>query len=238
MISRRRFFSALGLGGVALWVWAAPQLPQLWRRDLAFTPIASAPPFRRLNSTGTSSALNAVFAGLKTPTHPDVDLCRHLFDGSPTGIAIFSDANCPNCPEMNANVQAAAAGSELSITHKVLPILGPTSEFAAKATIASLRQKSLQGFRDGLAGSVAVPTPSLIYALAAEHGADVDQLQADMQSPQTTQRIATDRALAAQLGLIGTPATVIGRTILFGSLPERTIRQIIAMEQDLDPPCA
>lgn len=238
MISRRRLIQASVLGGVAVWVWAIPRLANRGPRTLSFTAISGSPPFRRLDSTGTRSALNAALIGLDTTSAPLPDPCKHLFNGAATGIAFFTDANCPNCPEMEANVIAAADGSGLPITHHMLPILGPTSTLAARAFVASHNQTDAQGFRNALMTAAVLPTQHMIETLADTHLLDLNQLRDDMQHPATTARIDTSRAVARRLGLIGTPATIIGRTILLGTLPRRTIRRIITLEQQLEPPCS
>ena len=237
MLSRRRLLQVSALGGVALWVWGLPRVSRLFPADLSFSPLTHAPPFRRLDNTGTSSALSNALAGLDATPLPDVDPCAALYDGAATGIAIFSDANCPNCPAMEANVTAAAKDTGFTVFHRSLPILGPTSLFAAQAMIAAQAQPNGDAFRDALIKASGLPAPRFIAALAADHGLDPDQLRRDMKTPATQAAIDRDRAVARKLGLIGTPATVIGRSILLGTLPERTVRQIITQEQQMDPPC-
>lgn len=237
MTSRRRMIQLTALGGIGLWVWGAPRLGNLIPRDLSFTDVTGTPPFRRLASSGTTSALNAALIGLETTSAPLPDPCTHLYGGASTGIAIFTDANCPNCPAMDASVQAEASGTGWPVLHRMLPILGPSSELAARAFIASEHQKDTQAFRDALMASPGLPSPGMITGLAQDHLLDLDLLRVDMRSAATSDRLALDRGLARRLGLIGTPAVVIGRTILLGNLPRRVIRQIIALEQELEAPC-
>ena len=46
-----------------------------------------------------------------------------------------------------------------------------------------------------------------------------------------------NRALAARLGLSGTPALVVGRTIVSGAISEDDLERLIALEGALPPVC-
>lgn len=234
---------AAGIGAVGLWVWGAPRLPEIFAAEPSFTPIANVPPFRRLNSDGALTAANVAFLGLDQPNqNPMLEAtriapCTALFRGAPPpAIALFSDFNCPNCPTMDANV-TAAAGDTPVVRHQ-LPLLGVTSETASRAVLAADLQGGFAAMYAALSRTPAVKNLALIRRSAVGAGLDSDRLVTDMQSVAVQNQLNQSLALARILGLIGTPATVIGRTIVLGTLPRRQIAQIIALEQELGEVCA
>jgi len=70
--------------------------------------------------------------------------------GNPEGdvtLVEFFDYNCPYCRRVApVMLEAEAADPQLRIVYKELPILGPDSEFAAKAAMASHSQGSRNEF--------------------------------------------------------------------------------------------
>ena len=56
-----------------------------------------------------------------------------------------------------------------------------------------------------------------------------------MKSDATTQSLRQTSALASALGLIGTPALVVGRTVVQGDVTRRQLEKLIANERSLPP---
>lgn len=242
-IMRRRLFQAAGLGVLGLWVWGAPRLPQLWQPQMTFSPMPDLPPFRRLDLQGPITAGNVAFVGIGDPAIPNAmtsaEICSGLFGAATApAIALFSDFNCPNCPQMETNVRTAAEKSKIPVIHHQLPLLGRGSEMASRAVLAADRQGGYAAMYAALSRTPAVQNMSLIRHLAQNAGLDPDQLLVDMNDPETAERLNLSLAIAARLGLIGTPATVIGRSIVLGILPPAQIAQIIAAEQEQPMECA
>ncbi len=70
-----------------------------------------------------------------------------------------------------------------------------------------------------------------ILAAARSAGADLDRLQADMNSPAVEAIIARTRAAAQQLEISGTPGLVIGRQVIPGAISLDQMRDVIASER-------
>ena len=70
-----------------------------------------------------------------------------------------------------------------------------------------------------------------ILAAAKEAGADLERLQADMNSPAVAAVIDRTRATAQQLEISGTPGLVIGSQIIPGAISIEQMREIIAAER-------
>ena len=83
------------------------------------------------------------------------------------------------------------------------------------------------------------PGPTGLRRMAQELDLDPDQLIADANSSAVAAELRRARALAGALGVIGTPTTVVGRTIVVGSITASSLEQLIELEQS-DPilPCA
>lgn len=75
-----------------------------------------------------------------------------------------------------------------------------------------------------------ITTQSIIDA-ATEAAIDIDQLKTDMQSPYVENIIARTRQAAEALQLTGTPALVIGDTIVRGAVDIDEFRRLIAVER-------
>jgi protein-disulfide isomerase len=116
-----------------------------------------------------------------------------------------------------------------------LPIFGPPSEYAARASVAAARQGLQQELRRRLMRSPLMPDPALISRLATEVGLNADRLRSDMADPAIQAELDQTRALADVFGFVGTPGLVIGRTVLNGAVKAETINRILAAERKEQP---
>ena len=74
-------------------------------------------------------------------------------------------------------------------------------------------------------GSLTLPA---ILKLAGPAGLDVARLQADIETPEIRATIERDRALAAALGITGTPSFVIGSELVPGAVDLATLKALVA----------
>jgi protein-disulfide isomerase len=260
MAGSRRGLLLLGLvlvGGPFLVQRVAPLLAR--EPEPEFEPVAGLPGFRRLRAGATSGAgfdPLVGLGGLGAPEAPDparaaaaatvrADPCGALFGGWPDAggavpIASFSDYNCAICRVTTrrlAGLEAVRAGAARITWHEV-PILGETSVLAARAALAADRQGAYAAFHDRLMRSPFQPTRAYMDALADDLGLDRDRLVADMAGPQVARRIAESLALRDLLAFPGTPALVVGRTLVEGDASAATLARLIAREADEGPPPA
>jgi protein-disulfide isomerase len=137
----------------------------------------------------------------------------------------FFDYNCPYCRKMApVLIDAEAADPQLRIVFKEFPILGPGSEFAARAALASQRQGRYEAFHHALMAVKEKVDENVVLATAASTGLDLDRLKADMQDPALQATIDRNMALAAALRINGTPGFVVGDQVLRGAT-ELTVLQ-------------
>ena len=144
-------------------------------------------------------------------------------------IVEFSDYQCPYCKRAHQAVKAAiAADPKLKLVFKDLPILGEPSKIAAYAALASVKQGKHAAFHDALMEYGGKLDGDRISEIAIAVGLDITQLRRDMDDPKIKQIIDRNTALAAALGVRGTPAFVIGNQFVPGAVDADTLKQLIA----------
>ena len=131
---------------------------------------------------------------------------------------------------------AKMQADNVRIVYKEWPILGDSSLLAARAGLAADKQGKYLAFHTRLMNSRLIPTAAYIEEVAAEVGLNQLQLITDMNSAVTTHAIQRTSALASALGLLGTPALVVGRTIVQGEITRSQLERLIENERHLQTP--
>ena len=242
------------LGGIICAIYGLRAVPwdRFPGRGLKYTAIDGLPPFRTLDTGGQVSAGTVAFIGLD-PADRDAaprraraeaikaDLCGALFgaDVPPevVPIAYFSEFRCPYCRVLERDLDEilSANPETLRLVQHELPIFGPPSELAARASVAAARQGLQQPLRQRFMRTSLVADAGSVLAVAAAAGLDTLRLARDMNAPEVQAELDRTRALADVFGFIGTPGLVIGRTVLTGAVPASLLRRIIADERSLAP---
>ncbi len=247
--SRRDLF--LGLGAIALvgggWqAWV--HLP----RKMTFEPIDGLPGWRKTVFEGVSAprgglSATAAFAGIGgrstiSGTLGPEQLCQTLFgrhDDSKIPVAVFSDFFCPYCRTLTKRLaeRAARPDSTVTINWHELPLIGPSSVIAARAAVAAGLQRAYPEFQARMMGSTFRPTPRFLIETSEKAGLDTPKFIADMESQVVDSRLARSRAAAQTLGIYGTPALVIGRTLVIGEISDRNLDELLVAEANTPASC-
>lgn len=136
--------------------------------------------------------------------------------GNATGnIALveFSDYQCGHCIEAESAVHAILqANKDLKLIVKEFPIRGGLSEEAALAALAANKQGKYAEFRSALIKNSASLSTEKIYQLASAIGLNVALLKKDMASAELTDIIKSNKNLAVNLKLLGTPAVFVAKS--------------------------
>jgi protein-disulfide isomerase len=152
--------------------------------------------------------------------------------GNPAGdvtVVEFFDYNCPYCRRVAPTVtELEEADPDLRLVYKEFPILGPGSQFAARAALASRRQGKYVPFHNALMRATDQVTEATVMETAREVGLDIEQLRADMQDPAIQEAIGRNLQLASALGITGTPSFIIGEEVVPGAVDLRTLQSLIA----------
>jgi len=152
--------------------------------------------------------------------------------GNPAGdvtIVEFNDYQCPYCKRAYQAVKSVTGtDGKVKIVYKDLPILGEPSRIAAIAALASMKQGKHQALHNALMEFNGKLDREKILQTAASVGIDVAQLEKDMEDPKLKQIIDRNMALAAALGVRGTPAFVIGKQFVPGAVDADSLKALIA----------
>ncbi|SMX49734.1 DsbA family protein [Maliponia aquimaris] len=222
-----------------------------WLRH-RFTPVpefemlADPKGFRRI-AGGEFSLAGNVFTGIGDNRKASLELpldavrkniCGSLF-GQSNGntnvvpIASFSDFYCPFC-----RVQTKRLGelereldSKVRLTWHELPLLGDASLLAARAALAADRQNAYVQFQERLLSSPFRANDAYLAALSEAIGVNHEQLVSDMNSPEVAEQIRVSAALAKIFGFVGTPALVVGRTVIQGEVSDAVLRKLVELER-------
>lgn len=160
--------------------------------------------------------------------------------GNPDGdvtVVEFIDYQCGFCRRAHPEVQALVVGDgDLRLVTKEMPILGPASELAARAAVATLIAEGPEAYarlNNALLTIEGPVTDTSVDAALRGAGLDAEAIRAGMDDDEVTRRLAETRALAQSLGISGTPTFVIGDRLLRGYLPLAEMQALVeAARQD------
>lgn len=247
-VSRRVF-----LGGAAIAVLGVVSyqvFPTVFERPLEFEVLDKPEGFRRM-AGGLSSYGYDPFFGLKTGSDPAADralayvkrnVCKSLFgpgaiEEGVVRIASFSDYYCPYCRVLTqrlGRLEAESAGM-VQITWHELPLLGDASELAAKAAIAARKQGAYTKFHQRLMKTSFRVNPAYLEAVSDSIGVDYEVMLRDIASADVARELRENAALVQVFSFIGTPAIVIGRTVIQGEISDRTLERLVELERKDGP---
>ncbi len=223
-------------------------LPAFFQKPLQFEPLETPAGFRRVPD-GQSSIGFDPFVSINTGSDPGIkfaitrvkeNICDSLFGPEPVAgnivqIAVFSDFYCPYCRVLSQKLARLEAESEgmIQISWHEQPIFGESSKLVAKAAQAAKMQGKYAQFHERLMKTPFQATPEYIKALADNAGVDYDQLlrDMDMDGDEVARALLDSAALAEIFAFIGTPAMVIGRTVVQGEISNKMLKNIIDQER-------
>jgi protein-disulfide isomerase len=149
-------------------------------------------------------------------------------------VVEFFDYRCGFCKRVAGVVtQLQKDDPRVRVVYKDFPILGETSEMAAKAALASNAQGRHQAFHEALLTSKAEMTKDQILRIAGDVGLDAKRLEADMAKPEWQTVIDRNRALAKELGITGTPGFIVGTEFVPGALDLNGLKELIARARNV-----
>ena len=144
-------------------------------------------------------------------------------------VVEFFDYQCGYCKRSLASmIGLLKSDKNVRVIWKELPILGPASRFAARAAMAAKKQGKYFDLHAALMSARGRLTEQKVMDAAKDVGLKVTQLRADMKDPTIEVYLNETQQLATALGIRGTPAFVIGDTLVPGALDEAGMKQIIA----------
>lgn len=238
--------AAIGVGYVAL-----RNVPALLPETLELEPLDHPVGFRKYVAGETSGGFD-LFVGMgniesaeeKARKAAALDrvssnLCATLYGELDTSaaqipMASFSDYYCPFCRVQTKRLAGMTEDmpDQVAVAWHELPLLGDSSNLAAKAALAAKRQGAYVTFHERLMKTPFQASEEYLARLSDDLGVDGAQLVADMESRKIARELEDSAALARVFAFVGTPALVIGRTVIQGQISDKMIRQIIDLERE------
>jgi protein-disulfide isomerase len=152
--------------------------------------------------------------------------------GNPAGdvtLVEFFDYRCPYCKAMAEPLQALLKkDGKLRLVLKEFPILGPNSTLASKASIGARPQGRYLAFHQALLTYKGDLDDKAIASIARGVGIDTGKMKARSEDSQVTAKLARNLDLGRALELDGTPAFIIGDSLIPGAVDLELLEQAIA----------
>jgi protein-disulfide isomerase len=151
-------------------------------------------------------------------------------------VVEYLDYNCPYCRKMHAEIQGLLkADPKARVLYKQWPVFGPVSTYAARAVLAATWQGKDLAAHDALITSPSrLDSQDTVRRRLAAAGVDLARLDRDLIAHKAEIDALLERSQeeAQLLGLRGTPALVIGSTLVPGGLPSAMLQRLVAQERN------
>jgi protein-disulfide isomerase len=155
--------------------------------------------------------------------------------GNPEGsftVVEFLDYQCGFCRRAHPELmELIAEDGDIRWIVKEMPILGPGSQLASRAAIATLVSEGPEAYGrlvDGLLRMQGPIDDIVLDDVLAEARLDPATIRIAMEDPEVTRRQQETRALAQTLSISGTPTFVFGEQMVRGYLPLDQMRLLLA----------
>lgn len=152
--------------------------------------------------------------------------------GNPKGnitLTEFFDYNCPFCKKIVPTIQKLISSDpQLRVVFREWPVFGADSEFATRASLASLDQGKYWQMHTGLLTMRARAAEASVMRVVRDLGLDEGKLREDMYSDRVEDHIARSFMLADHMSLVGTPTLIAGDEALFGDQSLEDLKALVA----------
>ena len=158
---------------------------------------------------------------------------HQMVAGNPNGkitLVEFFDYNCPHCRNIVGDLdRLMKSNPDFRVVLKDFPILTPESEQASRIAIAlrsQFKPDKMWKFHVELMQSHGLVDKPRALSVAKELGADMNQLNKDLNGPEVPATLNEVKNLADALNADGTPTFVIGSSVIPG---EQNFDQLSAL---------
>ncbi len=134
-------------------------------------------------------------------------------------VVYFFDYNCGYCKRAFGVIkEALASNKDLKVIFRELPVLGPSSELAARYALAvnKVNKDKYFEYHTQLIEMPGEKTDEALTDLAKKVGIDEKKLKEALADKQITEYLQKERELAADLGIQGTPGFIFGSELIPG----------------------
>lgn len=144
--------------------------------------------------------------------------------GNPKGdvtVVYFFDYNCGYCKRAFPTVaKLVEEDKKVRVVLKELPILGPTSELAAKYALAvnMIDKSKYFAYHSELMKFTGEKSEASLTEMAKKVGIKEDKLKETVAKPEISEYLNSVRELSQSIGIGGTPAFVVGNELIPGAI--------------------
>jgi protein-disulfide isomerase len=145
-------------------------------------------------------------------------------------IVEWFDYQCPYCRKLEPDLrQTIKADGKVRLVWKDWPILGPVSTVASRMALAVKYQGKYAEAHDAMMGLNTRLTEARIDEVLAAAGIDVDRAKRDLATNEKAidALLARNNEQAEGLGFRGTPAFIVGKFRVPGTLTKEEFAQVI-----------
>ena len=208
------------------------------------TPIERPSPMipRRLVLSGAAACgiAAALPAGAADRPNPMPEELRRALERDPTApvlgnprgditLSVFFDYNCPHCRKMARPIQELISSDpKLRVVYREWPVFGEGSDFAARASLASLETGKYWQFHTALLAMKDRAAEASVMRVARRVGLDPDALRRGMEAEPVDRHIRLSFQLAEHMGLMGTPTFIAGDEAVFGEQSRADLAALVA----------
>ncbi len=141
----------------------------------------------------------------------------------------FFDYRCPYCKQVEPSLDALLKeDGKLRIVYKEFPILGEASVYATRVALAAKKQGKYAEFHRAMMTTKGDIGDETVLNVATSLGLDIGKIKTDMSAPEIDKLIDANYALADALNIQGTPAIIVGDTLIPGAVDLDTLRKDVA----------
>ncbi len=141
-------------------------------------------------------------------------------------VVEFYDYNCGYCKKALETVLKLANEDKARVILVELPVLGPNSEAAAKAStiVNTLAPEKFMEFHKVMLTNNELQGDAKIEAAVKAAGISVEKYKSELSNPKYDALITENRTLASQIGLRGTPSFIVNDKLIRGAQPYESFK--------------
>lgn len=151
--------------------------------------------------------------------------------GNPDGnitLTEFFDYNCPHCKTMLPLMsELVRSDPQLRVVLREWPVFGPGSEFAARASLATLPTGNYWRLHAALLGMRARAEEATVMRVVRDLGLAEAAIRTGMQADTVERHITYSHLLGDHMGLMGTPSFICGDEAAFGAMTLEELRALV-----------
>ncbi len=143
-------------------------------------------------------------------------------------LVMFTDYACGYCRTSLPDIERLIEGDpRLKVVWREIPILGPGSEIAAKASLAAAQQGAFRTFHERMFAS-GQPNGDKVSAVLRSMPLDLRRIQRDVDGPEVAAEIRRNMELAGRIDpALATPTFVVNGEMLKGAVGYDALKQAV-----------